>query len=67
MKTINIVPKLITMSKFMHICNWYMRRREGYSQEEFVAIQVAVGVELGGVAELADYLARFDSPRILTF
>lgn len=50
MKTINIVPKLITMSKFMYICNWHMRRREGYNQEEFVAIQVAVGIELGGVA-----------------
>lgn len=31
MKNANIVPKVVTMSKFMYNSYWYQRRREGYN------------------------------------
>ncbi len=33
MKDLNIVPKIITMSKFMYTCLWYQTRREGFNRE----------------------------------
>ncbi len=46
MKAINIVPKIITMTKLMFFSYWYQRRIEGYNIPEFINIQVALGFEL---------------------
>lgn len=65
MKNVHLVPKIVTMNKFMYYSYWYQRRREGYSAEEFVRVQTAIGVDLGGVGGLEGYFGRFDMQAIL--
>lgn len=51
----------------MHTCFWHQMRREGFSSEEFISIQVALGWDLEGTLEGVDtYFRMFNISEIFT-
>lgn len=57
MKGCKIIPKVITMARFMYICLWNKKRMEGFTVKEMTKIQVSQALSLEcSMKGIQDYL-----------